>query len=76
LLKVPGTPGMRWARKWSGRCWLAALPRMCCRGRGGVHGMGLGSVAQALLHHAPCLVVVIRPPAGADHGSIAVGAAG
>jgi len=38
--------------------------------------MSLGSVAQALLHHAPCPVAVIRPPAGAHHGSIAVGAAG
>ena len=34
-----------------------------CRGRGGVHGMSLGSVAQALLHYAPCPVAVIRPPA-------------
>jgi hypothetical protein len=38
--------------------------------------MSLGSVAQALLHHAPCPVAVIRPPAWADRGSIAVGAAG
>ena len=35
-----------------------------CRGRGGIHGMSLGSVAQAMLHHAPCPVAVIRPPAG------------
>jgi len=35
-----------------------------CRGRGGVHDMSLGSVAQAMLHHAPCPVAVIRPPAG------------
>jgi len=42
-----------------------------CRGRAGVRGMSLGSVAQAMLHHAPCPVAVIRPPAGADHGSIA-----
>jgi len=42
-----------------------------CRGRGGVRGMSLGSVAQAMLHHAPCPVAVIRPPGGADCGSIA-----
>ena len=30
------------------------------RGRGGVEGMRLGSVAQAVLHHAPCPVAVVR----------------
>lgn len=34
------------------------------RGRGGVKGMMLGSVTQALLHHAPCPVGVARPSGG------------
>ena len=33
------------------------------RGRGGVHGMSLGSVAHAVLHHSPCPVSVIRAQA-------------
>lgn len=30
------------------------------RGRGGLHGMALGSVAHAVLHHAPCPVAIVR----------------
>ena len=33
------------------------------RGLGGLEAMSLGSVAGALLHHAPCPVAVIHPPA-------------
>jgi nucleotide-binding universal stress UspA family protein len=32
-----------------------------CRGRGGVKGMSLGSVAQAVLHHSPCPVGIVHP---------------
>jgi nucleotide-binding universal stress UspA family protein len=33
------------------------------RGLGGLEGMSLGSVAAALLHHSPCPVAVVHPPA-------------
>lgn len=33
------------------------------RGRGGFDGMSLGSVAQAVLHHSPCPVGIVHPPA-------------
>ncbi len=33
------------------------------RGLGGYHGMLLGSTSQAIVHHAPCPVVVVRPEA-------------
>jgi nucleotide-binding universal stress UspA family protein len=32
------------------------------RGRGGLDGMNLGSVAYVVLHHAPCPVAVVREP--------------
>ena len=45
----------------------ARLVVVGCRGRGGVPGMNLGSVAQAMLHYAPCPVGIIHPRAGANH---------
>lgn len=40
-----------------------------CRGREGVPGMKLGSVAQAMLQYAPCPVAVIHPAGNRDSAS-------
>lgn len=48
----------------------ARLVVVGARGRGGLSGMSLGSVAQAVLHYAPCPVAVIRPPARGTHEGI------
>jgi len=33
------------------------------RGHGGIAGMMLGSTSQALIYHAPCPLLVVRPVA-------------
>ena len=40
-----------------------------CRGREGIPGMKLGSVAQAMLHYAPCPVAVTHPADSVEQGS-------
>jgi nucleotide-binding universal stress UspA family protein len=39
------------------------------RGRGGISGMMLGSVAQAIIHHAPCPAGVVHPAISAIRGA-------
>jgi len=53
---VPGTPRAALLSASAD----AQLVVVGARGRGGLEGMSLGSVAQAVLHHAPCPVGVVH----------------
>ena len=73
----PGVTVLRQVEQGSPRTALldaaagAQLVVVGSRGRGGVHGMNLGSVALATLEYAPCPVAVIHPPADTSHGGTA-----
>jgi len=63
LRQVPnGSPRSALMAAAEGAQLLAVGPR----GRAGLIGMRLGSVAEAVLHHAPCPVAVVHSPKGRD----------
>jgi nucleotide-binding universal stress UspA family protein len=65
----PGVPVLRQVTHGTPRAVLldaaaeAQLLIVGSRGRGGIRGMTLGSVATVLAHHAPCPVGIVRQPA-------------
>lgn len=54
---VPGQPRRQLLERSRGARLLVAGSR----GRGGFRGMLLGSTSQALIHHADCAVMIVRP---------------
>ncbi|GAA1192370.1 universal stress protein [Prauserella alba] len=57
---VPGKPRRHLLERSQGARLLVAGSR----GRGGFRGMLLGSTSQALIHHASCPVMIVRPQRG------------
>jgi nucleotide-binding universal stress UspA family protein len=51
----------------------AQLLTVGSRGRGGISGMLLGSTSHALIHHPPCPLLVVRPPAPGAVGPVTCG---
>ena len=74
----PEVPVLRQAASGTPAALLAATAKaqmlvVGSRGRGGIQGMPLGSVAHVLLHHAPCPVGIVQPPLNVGvHADLAV----
>jgi nucleotide-binding universal stress UspA family protein len=64
----PGVTVLRQAALQTALLAAAAEAQLLLVGCSGVPGMNLGSVAQAMLHYAPCPVGVIHPPASPGDG--------
>ncbi|HEY9310773.1 universal stress protein [Williamsia sp.] len=65
---IPGSPAPELLRAATHAQLLVAGSR----GRGGFTGLLLGSVSQTILHHAPCPVLIVKPPNGPQpEGNIA-----
>jgi nucleotide-binding universal stress UspA family protein len=75
----PQVPARRWVVPDGARDALLTAARdaqmvvVGSRGRGGIRGMTLGTVSQAMLQHAPCPVAVVHPGRALRAGPRAAG---